>query len=148
MTSEDNLVYAGDIEPSETWAKLKSDPGSVLVDVRTSAEWNFVGVPDLSELDQSLILLEWQQYPEMNVNPDFVATLQTELSARGCGKETPIYFLCRSGVRSRAAADAMMTTGFSKSYNVLRGFEGGLDDSGQRGKVEGWKESGLPWRQK
>ncbi len=148
MTIEDNLVYAGDIEPSETWAKLKSEPRSVLVDVRTTAEWDFVGVPDLSELGQSVILLEWQQYPDMNVNPDFVATLKTELGVRGFGDETPIYIICRSGVRSRAAADAMTAAGFSKSYNVLRGFEGRRDDGGMRGKVEGWKESGLPWRQK
>ncbi|MGZ5934412.1 MAG: rhodanese-like domain-containing protein [Rhizomicrobium sp.] len=136
--------YAGDLSASEAWALLKSDPKAQLVDVRTTAEWNFVGLPDLSSLGRDALLVEWQSFPTMRANPSFVA--DTERSGAG-GKDAPILFLCRSGARSRAAAVAMTAAGYRRAYNIAGGFEGDLDGERHRGKQNGWKASGLPWKQ-
>lgn len=148
MSQPDDLVYAGELEPTDVWERLKSEPRSSLIDCRTIAEWSYVGVPDLSSLGQEIILVEWQRFPDMSVNPGFVDSLKSELEARGLGRDTPLYILCRSGVRSRSAAASMTGAGYSNSYNVLNGFEGNLDDASQRGHLAGWKKSNLPWRQK
>ncbi len=148
MSQPDDLVYAGDLEPGDVWERLKSGPKSVLVDCRTTAEWSYVGIPDLSSLGQETILVEWVRFPDMAMNPDFVGALKSGLAARGLGSDAPLYILCRSGVRSRSAAAAMTTAGYSNSYNILHGFEGRLDDASQRGHLAGWKKSNLPWRQK
>jgi rhodanese-related sulfurtransferase len=136
--------YAGDVSPSDAWQLLSENKDAVLVDVRTTAEWNYVGVPDLSQLGKQPVLLEWQVYPTMQVNADFVAAL----SKNGIGGERPVLFLCRSGVRSKAAAQAMTQAGATRCYNISDGFEGPMDKAGHRGAVAGWKQSGLPWQQK
>ncbi|HJW40396.1 MAG TPA: rhodanese-like domain-containing protein [Rhizomicrobium sp.] len=135
--------YAGDLSADEAWALLKSDPKARLIDVRTTAEWNFVGIPDLSDVGREAELVEWQSYPSMRVNPAFAA--QAEQS--GGDKTAPVLFLCRSGARSRAAAIAMTSAGYAKAFNIAGGFEGDLDGSRQRGHKNGWKASGLPWKQ-
>ena len=137
--------YAGDITPAEAWRVLKENPDAVLVDVRTRAEWSFVGVPDLSGAAKEPVLLEWQQYPTMAVNAGFTADLSSTLGA--AGKNAPVLFLCRSGVRSRAAAIAMTEVGFSACYNIAGGFEGDLDEKRRRGARTGWKAADLPWAQ-
>ena len=136
--------YAGDLSADEAWTLLKSDPKARLVDVRTSAEWNFVGLPDLSQLGREVELVEWQMFPTMQVNPSFVD--QTEQSA-GADKTAPVLFLCRSGARSRSAAIALTQAGYARAYNVAGGFEGDLDGSRHRGQRNGWKAAGLPWKQ-
>ena len=135
--------YAGDKTALETWEILKNNPDAILVDVRTAAEWNFVGVPDLSSLAKDINLINWAVYPEMHVNPNFMA----EVSEISAGKDAPIFFLCRGGVRSIAAAKAMTKSGHKASYNILGGFEGDKDVAGHRGKVNGWKVSDLDWIQ-
>lgn len=136
--------YAGDIPPQDAWRLLSDRQDAVLVDVRTTAEWSYVGVPDLSSIGKQPVLLEWQVYPAMQVNADFVSTL----TQNGVGGDRPILFLCRSGVRSKAAAQAMTQAGATSCYNVSDGFEGPLDPAGHRGAVAGWKQAGLPWLQK
>lgn len=136
--------YAGDLAPQDAWRLLTENKDAVLVDVRTTAEWGYVGVPDLSGIGKQPVLLEWQVYPSMQVNADFVATLSKD----GIGGERPILFLCRSGVRSKAAAQAMTQAGARHCYNISDGFEGPIDRAGHRGAVAGWKQSGLPWLQK
>ncbi len=138
-----------DADPLQTWEGLKSDPDAVLVDVRTVAEWSFVGIPDLSSLQRDPILLEWKQFPTMETNEGFAAKLLEKL-----GDQTPsqIYFLCRSGVRSLAAADLMIDVFAAQSknvecFNIVEGFEGDLDSLGHRGMVNGWKVKGCAWRQ-
>ena len=64
--------YAGDITPIEAWKLLNEDAGAVLVDVRTSAEWSYVGLPDLGSLGKQPAKIAWQLFPEMRVNPDFL----------------------------------------------------------------------------
>jgi len=136
--------YAGDLSVEDAWALLQSDPAARLVDVRTQAEWNFVGLPDLSGLGKETALIEWQMFPSMQVNPGFVADTQT---AVGGDKTAPVLFLCRSGARSRSAAVALTQAGYTRAYNVAGGFEGDLDGDRHRGHRNGWKAAGLPWKQ-
>jgi rhodanese-related sulfurtransferase len=139
--------YAGDIDVQQAWELLKAESKAQLVDVRTMAEWNFVGLPDLSPLGRRVHCVEWQGFPTMAVNPDFAAEAEAAVTAAGAGKDTPILFLCRSGARSRAAAVALTQAGFSKAFNVAGGFEGDPDGERHRGNLNGWKAAGLPWRQ-
>jgi rhodanese-related sulfurtransferase len=122
---------------------LRDSPNAQLVDVRSEAELTFVGVPDLSSLGKPLITVPWQLYPGMVANRDFAA----DLEAKGLRRDQPLYFLCRSGGRSRAAAQAMTAVGFHKCFNVMGGFEGDLDSRKHRGGRLGWKAEGLPWQQ-
>ena len=136
------MSYAGDVPPQEAYAALESDPAAVLVDVRTSAEWSYVGLPDLTGLGKRVLPVEWQRFPDGSVNERFL----DQLRDAGVTEGAPIYFLCRSGVRSAAAAEAATRAGFGPAYNVADGFEGPLDGQGHR-SVAGWKVAGLPWRQ-
>lgn len=135
------MSYAGDVTPSEAYAAVTESEDAVLVDVRTRAEWSYVGVPRLDP-QREVLLVEWQQYPDGALNDAFV----DELKAAGVGEGTPVYFLCRSGVRSIAAAEAATAAGLGPAYNVLEGFEGPHDAEGHR-TVAGWKVAGLPWKQ-
>jgi rhodanese-related sulfurtransferase len=139
--------YAGDVSPQEAWRVLSENPKAQLIDVRTSAEWQFVGLPDLSPLGRRPLLTEWQMYPGMDVNTDFAADTGAALSAAGVAKDAPLFLLCRSGARSRSAAAALTAEGYSAAYNVSNGFEGDSDAEGHRGSQNGWKAVGLPWRQ-
>lgn len=133
-----------DITPEDAWAAIRSDPAAVLVDVRTDAEWNFVGVPDLAEAAKQVVLIPWQSYPAMQVNPAFLE----QLARAGATPQHKLYFLCRSGARSMSAALAAVQAGFPHCFNVADGFEGPLDAEGHRGLLGGWKAAGLPWRQR
>jgi rhodanese-related sulfurtransferase len=135
--------YAGDVAPATAWKILSENKDAVLIDVRTRAEWNYVGLPELASIGKKPALLEWQVFPTMQQNPEFVSTLGNAVA----DKETPLLFLCRSGARSAAAARAMTAAGYSTCINVAEGFEGPLDAEGQRGSAAGWKATGLPWRQ-
>ena len=132
-------VRTGDLTPEEAWRRLADDPRAVLVDVRTLPEWTFVGVPDLRELGRPVVQVEWNSYPAGHNDAflDELADVPTD---------APVLFLCRSGVRSVAAADAARAAGWEQTYNVLEGFEGDLDAEGHRG-AKGWRARGLPWRQ-
>lgn len=139
--------YGGDVSPDEAMKLLEKDGNAVLVDVRTQAEWSFVGVPDLSTLGREPVLIEWQSYPAMALNPDFVPVLTAELKRRGTPQDAPILFLCRSGARSKSAARALTEAGYTRCINIAGGFEGGPDPSRHRGVLDGWKAQGLPWTQ-
>ncbi|HAD28745.1 MAG TPA: sulfurtransferase [Rhodobacteraceae bacterium] len=143
----ENPIY--EVGPKETWDGLRNDKDAVLVDVRTHAEWSFVGLPDLSELGKELILNQWAILPGMQQNPSFMDELDKQLDGAAPSK---IYFLCRSGVRSLSAAhlvsEALAARGQSVDcVNIIGGFEGDLDQDRQRGNMNGWKNDGLPWRQ-
>jgi len=137
----------GDVTAAEAFDVLKREPKAQIVDVRTRAEWSFVGVPDLTGIGKEVILAEWQHYPEMELVPDFVANVVRELERRGVGREDAVLYLCRSGARSHAAAQAMAAAGWSNGHNVSGGFEGPPDKDRHRGGVDGWKAAGLPWIQ-
>ena len=134
--------YAGDVTPQEAYAALGGDGDAVLVDVRTRAEWSYVGLPDLSPLGRTVVCVEWQRFPDGAATERFV----DELRSADLPEGAPLYFLCRSGVRSVAAARAATAAGLAPAYNILHGFEGPHDEHGHR-TVAGWKNEGLPWRQ-
>jgi rhodanese-related sulfurtransferase len=135
------MSYAGDITPLEAWKLLSDNPQAVLVDVRTDAEWRFVGVPDLSSLGRDVVFIEWNTSAGQH-NQNFLA----ELKERIPSESGPVVFLCRSGNRSIGAAETATDAGIAPSYNILDGFEGNLDALGHRGE-SGWRAVGLPWKQ-
>lgn len=137
-------MSVADIAPAAVMEALRSDPNAQLVDVRTDAEWTYVGLTDLSGVGKEPVLIPWQVFPTMQVNPRFVDMLRET----GFTPEHRIYFLCRSGVRSLAAAQAARAGGFPEVFNIAGGFEGVPDAEGHRGNVSGWKAEGLPWRQR
>lgn len=137
--------YAGDVSAEEAWRVLSENSDAVLVDVRTRAEWTFVGLADLGSLGKEPLLAEWQSFPTMNVNQDFIADVTAALS--DAARAAPVFFLCRSGARSKAAAIALTAQGFAQGYNIVGGFEGDLDEGRHRGLRTGWKAAGLPWVQ-
>ena len=138
-----DLDYAGDVSPKEACELLKNDSNCQLVDCRTSAEWNFVGVPDLGQIDKKALFIEWQTLPHMEKNGGFFQ----EISDSGVSKETKIILLCRSGARSRSAAEFLTNHGYKSCFNLSEGFEGVHDSNGHRGNVDGWKKASLPWKQ-
>jgi rhodanese-related sulfurtransferase len=132
------------VAPTQTWEALQADENAQLVDVRTDVEWNFVGLPELSAIGKQPILIPWQVYPTMQRNPSF----EDNLRDAGLTAEHRIYFICRSGARSMAAAEAARAAGFAHVFNVADGFEGPPDAAGHRGTTSGWKADALPWRQR
>ena len=136
------MSYAGDVTPAEAYAAVTGDRDALLVDVRTTAEWTYVGVPDLSAEGRRVAFVEWSRFPDGAVNEHFV----DEVRAAGLEPGRPVYLLCRSGVRSRSAATALTAAGLGPAFNVVEGFEGPHDREGHR-TVSGWKVAGLPWRQ-
>ncbi len=133
---DSGLPYDGALTPVEAHDILKESGAAVLVDVRTQAELDWVGgVP-------GALHIEWQGYPAHAQNPDFIHQLREAVP-----DDALLLFMCRSGARSHAAAAAASAAGFGGCYNVLHGFEGDRDAHGHRNHLNGWRFSGLPWRQ-
>ena len=139
--------FAGDIEVMDAWRRLAEDGSAILVDVRTRAEWSYVGVPMLDDPAREPLMIEWLSFPAMQVHEDFCERLIGELEARDASTDAALLFLCRSGVRSLHAARAMAPIWQGPCFNIASGFEGDLDERSQRGRCNGWKHAGLPWRQ-
>jgi rhodanese-related sulfurtransferase len=130
------LPYSGALTPAEAHHVWRSVPGATLVDVRTRAEWDYVGrIPGAVEI-------ELLTYPGNQPNPGFVGELVAKVNKSG-----PVLFICRSGGRSHNAALVAMQAGYGESYNVLEGFEGDRDAQGHRNTTGGWRAAGLPWIQ-
>lgn len=136
-------LYAGDIAPTDAWNALSQKENAQLVDVRTQAEWAFAGVPSLDTISKTPKTISWKFYPQFSVNPDFVSQLEAAIP----DKLTPLYFLCKTGGRSTDAAIAATAAGYAQCYNIEGGFEGDINSNHQRGQVNGWKASRLPWQQ-
>lgn len=146
MSSPSSLkkLYAGDVAPLEAWRELRENPDARLIDVRTPEEWAYVGIVDTRELNRECIFVPWLFYPRMTPNPDFVEQVQRAATPQ---KDTPMYFLCRSGYRSAYAAQTFAQLGYTRCYNIAEGFEGDLDAHKHRATTNGWKVAGLPWIQ-
>ncbi len=130
------LAYAGALTPREAFELWQEVKGTQLVDVRTRAEFYWVGrVPGAIEI-------EFSQYPGNARNPDFLPQLEAMAY-----KNAPVMFLCRSGGRSHHAAVLATQAGYTECYNVLEGFEGDRDATGHRKTAGGWCVAGLPWIQ-
>jgi rhodanese-related sulfurtransferase len=138
---------AENVPVEAAWRRLSEGNDAVLIDVRTRAEWAFVGLPDLTSLNKETVLVEWQSFPDNRPNQAFVTELSERLATLGASRDTELYFICRSGARSQSAAQAMLKAGFARCFNVAEGFEGPLDDARHRGARGGWKSKGLPWVQ-
>jgi rhodanese-related sulfurtransferase len=132
---ERNLPYAGALTPAE--AHELSRHGAHLVDIRTRAEWEWVGRP------KEALFIEWNTWPGGARNPAFA----DELKAAIPPSDAPVMFLCRSGGRSHSAAALAAQLGYTQAFNVLEGFEGDKDAEGHRGTLGGWRKAGLPWTQ-
>ena len=133
----------------DAWEMLRNNSKSILIDVRTKEEIDFVGFVDLSQINAKLILLPWRTYPDMAIEGAFSNSLSVTISKifpRFSPNEIDLLFLCRSGSRSFEAANAMSVFGYN-CYNILDGFEGSLNSSSHRGCVNGWKANNLPWKQ-
>ena len=128
------LPYAGAVMPAEAWELVKALQATLL-DVRTIAERQFVGAPPES------ISIEWRMWPGMEIIPDFAREAVAQIPS-----DRPVVLLCRSGVRSHAAAECLAGLGYT-AFNILEGFEGDRDAAGQRGQLGGWRRHGLPWSQ-
>lgn len=142
-------AHVGEVDPTEAWRILDADKSARLIDVRTRAEWGFVGVPDVGEIGQQALLIEWSRFPDMSMNPAFAEEVEAALGTDSPGQ---LLFICRSGARSLQAAYAVSHHYAQKGIevtctNVAEGFEGDLDAQGHRGDQNGWKARGLTWRQ-
>lgn len=135
--------YAGDVTSVEAMTILQDEEQAVLLDVRTDAEWTFVGRPDLSDLEREPVLISWQTFPGMAPNGGFVEAVRRMIP----DKDVPVLIMCRSGQRSKRAAIALTEAGYRDCRNISDGFEGPKDDDGHRNTVSGWRASGLPWQQ-
>lgn len=130
------LPYSGALLPQEAFQLWKSMPGAQLVDVRTRAEWDWVGrIPGAVEI-------ELLTYPGNRPNADFTQQLTQRIDPA-----VPVLFICRSGGRSHNAAMLATQAGYADCYNVLEGFEGDRDPQGHRNVTGGWRAAGLPWTQ-
>ncbi|WP_434776945.1 rhodanese-like domain-containing protein [Neisseria sp. Ec49-e6-T10] len=130
------IPYYGLASAAETWAVLQQTTDAILIDVRTQAEFQFVGhVPDS-------VLIEWKSFPGMKTNEHFLEQLQKITK-----KDQIIFLLCRTGARSHDAALAATAIGYTHLINIEHGFEGDKNAAGHRGCVNGWKASALPWIQ-
>jgi rhodanese-related sulfurtransferase len=147
LSAQTGQKAVDDVDVETAWKTLASTPRAQLVDVRTRAEWTYVGIPDLASVGKRPVLVEWQTFPDQAVDPRFAERLAGELKALSVGPDDDLYFICRSGSRSLAAAKAMAAAGYRACHNVGGGFEGPLDDERHRGSVGGWKAAGLPWQQ-
>ncbi|MBE9608981.1 rhodanese-like domain-containing protein [Chitinilyticum piscinae] len=136
---EAGLPYSGAVTPAEAFALLQGLPNVRIVDVRSSAEWQWVGVVPGAEL---VAWREWDPLHGMQPNPHFLQQLQTRVD-----RENVVLFLCRSGARSHDAAALAAQHGYSEAYNILEGFEGDKDGAQHRGALNGWQAAGLPWQQ-
>ena len=129
------LHFAGSVLPELAW-QLFQQGEALLVDVRTPEELSYVGrVPRATHL-------AWATGTAQIRNPRFVRELESKVP-----KDAVVLFLCRSGKRSAAAAEAATKAGYRSAFNVLEGFEGDLDERQQRGELGGWRRRGLPWVQ-
>lgn len=135
-----------EIPPPAAWEILRTKPGAVLIDVRSSVEFNYVGHP----LDA--VNIPWKEAPAWRINPDFAGTVREMLMSVQQGTNTeieslPLLLICRSGRRSYEAAEELMRHGFSNVYNVAEGFEGDRDGEYHRNTINGWRFRNLPWEQ-
>lgn len=126
------------LNPAQAWELLQQNQQAVLIDVRTKEEYTNIGHP------LNAVHIAWQEHNgvTMIINPDFIAQVQQAVP----NKQTPVLLLCRSGVRSVSAANALEQAGYQHLINITEGFEGDPDNNRQRGNLNGWQFHRLPWQ--
>ncbi len=129
----------------EALSLIEDNPQAVLVDIRSTMEFLFVGHP------KSALHVPWIDEPDWIVNPDFVTDIRKLLLGGAVctpdGPCTPVVLICRSGKRSLEAGKELLKEGFRNVYHIDEGFEGELDETHHRSTVGGWRFHGLPWEQ-
>lgn len=127
--------------PTIAFEGLQSEPDALLIDCRTRSEWVYVGVPTLPHSTNKTNFIEWVDTAGQP-NPDFLSSVR-----QIAGTETPLYLICRSGVRSASACQLLAESGFTIVVNIEDGFEGDIGPKGRRASINGWKYCNLPWTQ-
>lgn len=141
-----------DLSPKEAYQFLQDNPDSLLVDIRSSMEYLFVGHP------VGAVHVAWIDEPDWDINPDFTAQVDTMLAARCKDPKTheaiartkddaKVVLICRSGQRTQEAATVLLDAGYQHVLHVDEGFEGDRDENNHRGTLGGWRFHGLPWEQ-
>jgi rhodanese-related sulfurtransferase len=133
------------LTPVEAWEMLEANQRVVMIDVRSSMEFLFVGHP------RGSVHVPWIDAPSWTVNADFITEVRkVMLGGIGIGEhgdDAPVVLICRSGKRSLEAGKLLIENGFTTVYNIEEGFEGELDGEHHRSTVGGWRFHGLPWEQ-
>ena len=134
--------------------KTKQEDDVLFVDVRTRPELEFVGVPDIIDVNIPYAFNDLEQWDseknrfKKKLNRNFIAALDANLKKKGLDKNSKIIFMCRAGRRSALASNLIHEFGYTNVYSVIDGFEGDkIEDGPEKGKrkLNGWKNSGLPW---
>lgn len=142
MTQHTDSLH--ELSPQEALDMLNADPRAILVDIRSSMEYLFVGHPC------GAVHVAWIDEPDWMVNPNFVQEIRQLLLGGVCeqsGGQPPIILICRSGHRSKEAGDALVAAGIQNVYHIVEGFEGELNEHHQRSSSGGWRFWNLPWEQ-
>ncbi|MDH5229207.1 MAG: rhodanese-like domain-containing protein [Gammaproteobacteria bacterium] len=132
------------ISAKQAWDLLQTQPQAILVDVRSSMEYLFVGHA------KGAISIPWIDEPDWKIDPHFATHIrQLMLGGVSCSEDgcVPILLICRSGKRSLEAGEKLIEDGFQDVYNIEHGFEGSLDEMHHRSTVNGWRFDALPWEQ-
>lgn len=133
------------ISPQEAWQIIQDDPQALLVDIRSTMEYLFVGHPS------GAVHVPWIDEPDWTVNPHFDTEIRKLLLGGAvCSSENPctaVILICRSGKRSLEAGKALIESGLRNVLHIDEGFEGELDEHHHRGTKGGWRFRDLPWEQ-
>ena len=136
------MSYKRNLLPKMAVERLQNNPQALFVDVRSKAEYKYVGFPENS------ILIPWIDDPDWEPNPEaFSDAVMQELDGRENLSDTEIILICRSGFRSNEALKCLENKGFTQVSHVASGFEGDLDENDHRGNFNGWRHDGMPWSQ-
>ncbi len=136
------MSYKRNLLPKMAIERLQNNPQALFVDVRSKAEFKYVGYPENS------ILIPWIDDPDWEPNPEvFSDAVMQELDGRENLSDTEIILICRSGFRSNEALKCLENKGFTQVSHVASGFEGDLDENDHRGNLNGWRHDGMPWSQ-
>ena len=133
------------ISPEEAYQLCQDDARTLLIDIRSSMEYLFVGHP------VGAVHLPWIDEPEWIINPHFAAEVRKLLLGGASSSDNDdgvhIILICRSGKRSKEAGEVLLDAGLTNVYNIEQGFEGELDSEHHRSTKDGWRHAGLPWEQ-
>ena len=136
------MSYKRNLLPKMAIERLQNNPQALFVDVRSKAEFKYVGYPENS------ILIPWIDDPDWEPNSEvFSDSVMQELDGRENLSDTEIILICRSGFRSNEALKCLENKGFTQVSHVASGFEGDLDENDHRGNLNGWRHDGMPWSQ-
>ena len=134
-----------EITPPQAWKLIQGSNKAVIIDVRSSMEYEYVGHP------VGAISIPWTQPPSWLPEPEFIRDVCSALEKThpdvNSKEDIQILALCRSGVRSQSAGEALLLDGFKNVYNIIEGFEGDKDENNHRNMINGWRIHGLPWEQ-